>query len=565
MTSIPSNGGGISSALSSSILAIQNTQSQIDQVQLRLATGLRVNSALDNPSSYFTSRSLNSRAASLNSALDNIVEKLGTINQANTAITSLQSLISDANGIAEDAEAVYSGSTLEARITGSRSLTNITNLTTVSGITANDRIRFRFIDSTGATNTANSVTITAGQSVNTFMNNINAIADAGSQVFQATLNSSGQLTINRTANTRWDLQFETNAGAANTQLAAALGFSGFSTTNTAANTAETRITVLPTPSLTSISLFAVGGTAAQTTTSLRNTVSTSAAAIGDIFNGDANDTIKIGINGGSYVTVTSSMNTDTMQTLLDGINNNASLNTYIAASFNSGTSQLNIRAIDDSVTSIQIQIVEDAAAAGTIGKVDMQKLGFGTRILQSNADGNSRTSSESFELNAVAASLAGFEVEFNAVRDQIDELVADSEFDGVNLLDGDDLTTSFNTGGSSSLVTEGETLTSLGLGISAANFGTSSSTSTAASETSDATDQVERFATSLSNDISIIETRQDFMQETINLLNSSSDDLTSANQNEDGALLLSLQTKLLLGVTGLALGSQAQASTLRLF
>lgn len=564
MTSI-TNGAGISAALSSSVLAIQNTQSQIDQVQLRLATGRSVNSALDNPGSYFTASSFSNRASSLSSKLDKIVEKLGTINQANSAITSLQSLISDASEIAANAQSVFSGAALEARITGNRSVTSFSSLTAVSGITANDRIRFRFIDSTNAVNTANSVTITAGQSINTLINNINAISDAGSQVFQASTNSAGQLTISRTNNTRFDLQFENNAGNANTTMPAALGFGGFATTNTADNVAQTRISILPTPSLSSISLFAVGGTAATASTTLRNTVSTSAAAAGDIFNGDANDAIKISINGGSYVTVGSSINTDTIQTLLDGINNNGSLNTQIAATFDTSTSQLNIRAIDDSVTSVQIQLVEDSAAAGTAGKVDLQKLGFGTRILQSSADGSSKTSSESFQLNAAAASLANYETEFNSIRDQIDALVADSEFDGVNLLNGDDLTTYFNPEGTSALVTEGDTLDSSGLGLSVANFGTSSSASDSADEASDATDHVENFANALSNDISIIQTREDFMQETINLLNSSADDLTASDQNADGALLLSLQTKLLLGVTGLALGTQAQASTLRLF
>ncbi|MCC7305615.1 MAG: hypothetical protein IT558_05075, partial [Alphaproteobacteria bacterium] len=55
MTTI-SGGAGISSAMGSTVLALQNTQSAIDKVQLRLASGLRVNSALDNPGSYFTAR-----------------------------------------------------------------------------------------------------------------------------------------------------------------------------------------------------------------------------------------------------------------------------------------------------------------------------------------------------------------------------------------------------------------------------------------------------------------------------------------------------------------------------
>ena len=60
-------------ALRNNLLSLQNTQRLIDDTQLRLATGLRVNSALDNPQNFFTSQSLNNRASDLTRLLDGIL------------------------------------------------------------------------------------------------------------------------------------------------------------------------------------------------------------------------------------------------------------------------------------------------------------------------------------------------------------------------------------------------------------------------------------------------------------------------------------------------------------
>ncbi|MBF0095570.1 MAG: ABC transporter substrate-binding protein, partial [Alphaproteobacteria bacterium] len=55
----------ISASMRANLLALQNTSMLQDMTQERLATGKKVNSALDNPSSYFTAQSLNNRAGDL--------------------------------------------------------------------------------------------------------------------------------------------------------------------------------------------------------------------------------------------------------------------------------------------------------------------------------------------------------------------------------------------------------------------------------------------------------------------------------------------------------------------
>ena len=71
--------------------------------QNRLATGKKVNSALDNPTNFFTSQSLNNRASDLNSLLDSIGQAQKTLDAANTGLTSLTKLVQSAKSIAKQA------------------------------------------------------------------------------------------------------------------------------------------------------------------------------------------------------------------------------------------------------------------------------------------------------------------------------------------------------------------------------------------------------------------------------------------------------------------------------
>ena len=158
-------------------------------------------------------------------------------------------------------------------------------------------------------------------------------------------------------------------------------------------------------------------------------------------------------------------------------------------------------------------------------------------------------------------------MEYNNVRAQIDELVGngDTGYRGTNLLNGDDLTSFFNEFRSSSLTTEGVTFNSSGLGLSEADFSSAASVDAALVEARDALSSVRNFGVTLANDLAIIQTREDFTNSLINTLTEGSDKLTIADQNEEGAKLLALQTRQQLGVTSLSLASQSQQSILRLF
>lgn len=152
---------------------------------------------------------------------------------------------------------------------------------------------------------------------------------------------------------------------------------------------------------------------------------------------------------------------------------------------------------------------------------------------------------------------------------EINAIVGDASYQGINLLENDDLLTTFNEDGSSTLTTLGEDFSSTGLGLTgftgASYFSTQSSVSSRANELADAVRDVRNFGASIANDLSIIQTRRDFTESTVNTLRAGSDDLTLADLNEEGANLLALQTRQQLGVTSLSLASQSQQAVLRLF
>ncbi|KKB78170.1 hypothetical protein VW35_10885 [Devosia soli] len=79
----------LSKAVRSNLLSLQNTASMMDKTQSRLATGNKVNSALDNPSNFFTASALNSRAADMSNLLDSMASGIKVIEAASNGITAI--------------------------------------------------------------------------------------------------------------------------------------------------------------------------------------------------------------------------------------------------------------------------------------------------------------------------------------------------------------------------------------------------------------------------------------------------------------------------------------------
>ena len=94
----------LSGGVRSNLLQLQQTSDLITQTQTRLATGKRVNSALDNPINYFTAQGLTVRANDLNSLLDSMSTGINTIQAANNGITSITKLVQSAQSLVSQAQ-----------------------------------------------------------------------------------------------------------------------------------------------------------------------------------------------------------------------------------------------------------------------------------------------------------------------------------------------------------------------------------------------------------------------------------------------------------------------------
>src|ERR1700678_3555304 len=151
----------LSASVRQNLLSLQSTASLLATTQNDLATGNKVNSALDNPTEFFTAQGLNNRASDINNLLDGIGNGVQVLQAANTGITSLQSLIASAQSIANQVLQAPTGYTTKSSVTG----------TAIPGATANNRL------GTGSPATAG--TVTAG----TFTGPINVSGGSDSLAF----------------------------------------------------------------------------------------------------------------------------------------------------------------------------------------------------------------------------------------------------------------------------------------------------------------------------------------------------------------------------------------------
>src|ERR1700727_1487519 len=90
----------LSASVRQNLLSLQSTASLLATTQNDLSTGNKVNTALDNPTEFFTAQGLNNRASDINNLLDGIGNGVQVLQAANNGITSLQSLIASAQSIA---------------------------------------------------------------------------------------------------------------------------------------------------------------------------------------------------------------------------------------------------------------------------------------------------------------------------------------------------------------------------------------------------------------------------------------------------------------------------------
>ena len=119
----------LSAGVRSNLLALQDTTSLQAQTQQRLATGKKVNSALDNPTNFFTAAALSARAGQLTNLLDSMTNGINTLKAADNGLTSItttiQSMQASVTQARQDASWQASSYTLDSTTIGTSSLKSI--------------------------------------------------------------------------------------------------------------------------------------------------------------------------------------------------------------------------------------------------------------------------------------------------------------------------------------------------------------------------------------------------------------------------------------------------------
>jgi flagellin len=237
----------LSAGVRNNLASLQSTQAQAQAIQNRLATGKRVNSAIDSPVNFFTAASLNDRSSQLTGLLDGISNGIQTIQAASKGIdgitklvNSLQSTIKQAQAdaaqnrptkagtaLATQAEVVATSKSLkdialDKRIGGADAVADAATASTPGDIgidTSTNNVAALSIQ-VGSTTYEASFSITAGTTVRDLVNEINK-----SGLVTAFVDEKGQLNVKGTGSETVDFGFGVGTDAATATTAAQGGSS----------------------------------------------------------------------------------------------------------------------------------------------------------------------------------------------------------------------------------------------------------------------------------------------------------------------------------------------------
>lgn len=219
----------LSNALRSNLNSLKSTADLLSRTQERLSTGLKVSSAIDNPTSFFTAQGLNNRAGDLNKLLDDVGQAVDTLKAADEGIKAITKLVENLKSTASQALATkVKATTITGTTTG---LASTDTVSTTAGVSAGNTFTIQVGDATA-------VTVTVGASTSSLGNLVTAIGAVTNVT--ASITADGQLKVEATNGE--DLVIADTGGTA----ANALGIVGTSTNGTNRNSFVTDFNTLRT-------------------------------------------------------------------------------------------------------------------------------------------------------------------------------------------------------------------------------------------------------------------------------------------------------------------------------
>jgi len=530
----------LSAGVRQNLLSLQNTAKLMATTQNRLATGKKVNTALDNPTNYFTSSSLQRRAGDLGALLDSMSNGVKTLEAANNGLDAITKTLESMQSTLRQARQDKSFQTTSYEIDNTA--------ITAASIDTNAEARQVSFSGGSVGTTPVAVDLTTARGVLTA--GVNYAAMDFSNTVNNVAGNDGTLTFNLSINGGANVAVSISATGANNLSVTVAGQTD--ATNAVADMSAVTSTELVdtlnagfTAGNVGIQASFVSNRIVFTATGTANTTnaSTASVAINTIgATGAGNATADFGFDTAASNTQTiTGVTARTTDQLVAAINNTASLDGKIRASNDSGK----LRIENQSTQSLTVTGYNSTSA-----KVDGTA---GTNVIAGND---------------VRSKLAD---QFNELRDQLDKLSDDAAFNGVNLLRGDKLKITFNETGSSSIsiqTANSETINSAYLSINdlvATDLDSDTNIDGKLTTIKNALNTISSQASTFGSNLSMVENRQGFTNSMINTLQTGADNLVLADTNEEGANLLALQTRQQLSTTALSLSAQSDQAVLRLF
>ena len=498
----------LSAAVRQNLLTLQSTADMMSGVQNKLATGLKVNSALDNPNSFFTASGLNSRAGDLGTLLDDMGQSLQTIKAADKGIQTVTDLVEAAKAKAN--QALQTQSQYERKTFAEQ---------------YNDLLEQ--IEDVAKDSSYKGKNLLAGDG-----NDLTTIFNE---------DATSKLTIEAVDYTDTSLSTGLNLSDLAEGAGGATSF-GLEGGNSSFTIEET-----------------VGGQALNSSSLLADAIDIDAGDTLTVYTNVVSTTASIGVDIAVSTTTTVQDLIDT----LDGIPG-------VQASFDEGSGELSLVSNDDilihndgagngTTTATLTTLTSATITATTTTLTNSGSFEIGDTLSLTDGNGYELGSYEVDE-DSTVDDLVNFINDFQGVSASFNtttgRIAIESETD-LNLTSDN---TDFNA--------DAYTADSDGVTIAAledSGFATDSDISRIVDRLNNALSTLRSQASEFGTNLSTVEIRQDYTTTMINTLQEGAGLLTLADTNEEGANLLALQTRQQLASTSLSFASQADQTVLSLF
>ena len=602
----------LTAGIRSNLLLLQNTQRQMEKTQNALSTGNKINTALDGPAAFFAAKGLNQRASDLMALKESMGQAINTIKAADTGVTAIEGLIEQMRGLTTQAYNALASDPDSVLVRGNlaRNFDELKaqidrvaqdagyqgkNLLLGEGVwldaissTKDDINSVDGISSARTTNVSETDSYTIALSgTRAVSGNSSDIATAELDRGLTALKLSG--TMSTTLGNFDDVTIELRGTPGRER---SVTISEGLTSHTVDGffmddqTAVAKLTQTATATLAQVGTVTIGGTfeAGDTfTVTWGDKTATYTLSAGDVSAGastaDTMTAIKAALSGGLALGAGGALTITGYDIKISGATSGEEL-TFTSQAENAKTKDVTYTFASGTHVSFTLdrEAMETATKGGNGLSVIEKNVNMQIRVTNQDGIAVERDASNLRGQSKLSAGVNAFAFHSGTVRLTIDERTIASSVGSTEVLiteqkteadDANDLTVFFNETSTSQITVVSQNVQTDGRGLrldyAQNDWADRSDIDEAVAQINFAVSELRSASTSLGTNLNIITTRETFTREFTNVLKEGADKLVLADQNEEGAKMLMLQTRQQLGTISLSLANQAQQAILQLF